>query len=122
VADPSLLPNGKACSFKLNYLDDIMTNLDWEGDTLHATLAGMALYYPGITTGIPVTVTLRSANPAGSYTMGFTASGVITFNGDEGYVVFFNTGVPMTYSEGNISRVYSVTIGDCTTTYTYYTD
>lgn len=124
IADASLLTNAGSssnCDFKITNLGNIMTSMVWDGDYFTASLVGIGFESTGDLIGLPATVTLLSASPAGSYGVTGTGSGTIT-GSDGGYAVRFS-GLPMfDHTDTNISYTYHITIGDCYVNYTVIPD
>jgi hypothetical protein len=127
VVDPSKLPSSSnpyqpTCSFSVTSVD-INTSGPLEYTDYYTTdLMGISINYPGITTGVTVTVTLLSSNPSGSFVMTETGSGTTTDGGEEGILVNFNPRVPLTIYYTNLSYTYLLKIGNCYTTYTVVAD
>lgn len=122
VVDPSLLQDtagsSSTCSFKITSLGNIMSDMVWVGDDFTALLVGISFRATGDVVGLPVTVTLLSANPVGSYGVTGTGSGTVAVSGGGGYVIWFESDLPMfDHTDTNISYTYHIDFGDCFVNY-----
>lgn len=126
VVDPSKLPantaNEPACDFSINAVYNITSGPSEHDDYFTTSLIGIVLDYPGITTGVPVSVSFLSANPTGSFVLTGTGSGTIIDGGGEGYEVLFNPGLPLTIYYSNLSYTYRIKIGSCYANFTVVAD
>jgi hypothetical protein len=125
VADASLLANSSpssTCDFEISNLGNIMSSMVWDGDYFTATLVGIGFDSTGDLVGLPVTVTLLSANPAGSYGMSGSGSGTVIYT-TEGYIVWFDPD-PTIFDDTavNISYTYHIDFGFCYINYTVIPD
>ena len=127
VVDPSKIVNNSnpyqpTCSFTVTSVDNITSGPSEGPEYFTTSLTGISIDYPGITTGVPVTVSLISSNPSGSFIMTGTGSGSTSDGGGEGIVVNFTSGVPLTIYYTNLSYTYLLKIGNCYAVYTVVAD